>query len=200
MKSPCVALTHSDVSAALAPTPASQLGPGVPWGVGLGGLTVQTPPGPVLGPGASRRATSTACRPLAGLCCGSWGRRVGQGEAAGGWESGSPLLAGTLGGGEGRVDEEQEWPGQPGDRCEGPEVDGTRPSAGGAAGVLRWGGRGRVAREACEHGGRVWAGPGSRAVSRPRAGAVLGPLWGEVEHRGGGGQPGVQGEAVGAPW
>lgn len=58
MKCPCVALTHGGVSAALAPTPASQLGPGVPWGVGLGGLTVQTPPGPVLGPRSSRRATS----------------------------------------------------------------------------------------------------------------------------------------------
>lgn len=61
----CGTVTHGDVSTAPAPTPASQLGLGVPWGVGLGGLTVQTPLGPVLGPGPSRQATSTACRPLA---------------------------------------------------------------------------------------------------------------------------------------
>ena len=174
-------------------------GPGGALGGGAGWPHCADPPGPCAGPQVLPAGHFTACRPLAGLGCGSWGRQVGQVEAAGGWESGSPLLAGTLWGGEGRVDEEQGWPRQPGDRCEGPEVDGARPSAGGAAGVLRWGRRGRVAREACEHGRRVWAGPGSRAVSRPRAGAVLGPLWGEVEHRAGGGQPGVQGEAVGAP-
>lgn len=68
-------------------------------------------------------------------------------EAAGGWESGSPLLTGTLGGGEGRVDGEQGWLRQPSDTCKGPEVDGTWPSAGGVADVLRWGeGAGRPER------------------------------------------------------
>ena len=70
-------------------------------------------------------------------------------------ESGSPLLTGTLWGGEGRVDEEQGWPRQLSDTCKGPEVDRTQPLTGGVAGVLRWGRRGRGAREACERGGWV---------------------------------------------
>lgn len=53
------------------------------------------------------------------------------------------------------MDEEQGWPRQPSDTCKGPEADRTQPSTGGVAGVLRWGRRGRAAREACERGGWV---------------------------------------------